>query len=141
MIMDFKNVEALLDRAGCGQAVTLIPEKTSVQYDEMRSLILNTCDALHDGSMVDFVAHLTAYISRMEYALKKALNERDALLDDLKAVDTDCETCAHSNDNAEAFLSNDCNCQFCQEACFCKACSNDKNNYKWRGVQNKEENK
>lgn len=140
MTIDFKSVEALIERAGYF-AVNVFPEKKSVQYDEMRSRILNTCDARFDGSMVDFVAYLTDKVDHMEHALEKALNERDALLDDLKAVDIDCKTCAHSNENPDGCLSNDCDCRFCPEACFCKVCTADKSNYKWRGIQNKEESK
>lgn len=56
-------------------------------------------------------------------------------MDDLKAADVNCETCVHVNENTDGCLSNDCECRFCQEACFCKTCTNDKSNYKWRGLK------
>lgn len=77
----------------------------------------------------------------LRLALEKVLAERDALMDDLRAVDVDCETCEHSNENTDGCLSADCECRFCPEACFCKTCTNDKSNYKWRGPKAKEENK
>lgn len=100
-----ERIEQLLKRAGCPMMV------------------------VHSDAPATEERHMAYLIDRLEVALENALNERDALMDDLRLTtgtsEEGCITCAHLHDAADQMP--------------CHACGGETYYWIWRGVPDKED--
>ena len=124
--MNTDEINVLLERAGCEK----VPGTVRVWNFGGRHGLGRQAELLQNTLIL-----CNEHRQALAAALKKVLDEQDALMDDLGAADVNCETCVHNNKNPEGCLSSDCERRFCPEACFCKTCTNAKSNYKWRGPE------
>lgn len=103
-----ERIEQLLKRAGCPMMVVHNTDTTQISLP---------------------IDELVDTIDRLEAALENVLNERDALLDDLRLTagtsEEGCTSCAHLYDAADQMP--------------CYACGGDTFCWKWRGVPDKED--
>lgn len=62
---------------------------------------------------------------------RQAADAVEAVLEDLKKADLECDFCAHSQEDAPCDAA-DCDCSICTENCVCKTCR-DNCNWQWHG--------
>ena len=124
------RIDALIARAGGPMMVVRnTQESDEEKHNGARAAIERMADEQFHGNVVDYIGNLVDTIDRLEAALYNTLNERDQLLDDLGEMVNRysvCDFCKYDDGNDLPHG-------------ICEYCMKESDQWKWRGVPDKEE--